>query len=194
MSKTKTPAPDTAKAGAGALLDTARARVREGVSAVHEALAGIREELERRRGELHAARSVPPTRAEAEARVYRAVGALAAGVVTPNPLVEARPEDAVRYTSDVPAARLLAAMMPDAVKNWMMAPLDAAVEARGGWSQVSPEARRAEIQRLEIEILELESAEARAIKAAVESGVNFDYFPTPPREAGTYDASGQRVG
>jgi hypothetical protein len=197
MTKRKSDAPATVQAQADALLDTAVSRVDEAVAAVREAHAAIVRELEARREELRAARSVSSTRAEAVEQVDRLVSALAAGARVPEALRRERVQDAVEQLAEVSAARLLAVLAPSLVRDGLLAPLDAAAAERGGWGETPPEARRAEVERLEFMVLELETAEARAVAAARRSGVDladFPPLPRPPREAGTYNSRGERIG
>lgn len=196
MTKRRNDPAATGRASADDLLDSARLSIEEGVSGVRAALAGIREELGRRRAALSAALSVPPTRAEALARVEAAAASLAPRVRMAEPLRYERASDSVDHLRDVPAAELIAVLAPELLISWMMRPLDAAAAAKGGWSDVPPEVRRAERERLELDVAEMESAEAKAVAVARRSGLDLDDFPPlpePPRRAGTYDANGMPV-
>jgi hypothetical protein len=118
-----------------------------------------------------------------------------------------------KHIADTKAGVLLAAMMPETMKIWMMTEIDAAAEREGGWPQDDAAERRTRIENLELEVAEAEMAlratRLDAKKAGIrldddddDDGGNFTELtyrppPAPPRaprpeeEAGTFDAPPQ---
>jgi hypothetical protein len=182
----KKPAPVTDPHGqlatAKAAFDAAKAAILTSIAELERTIADQREELDRLRG-------LPAHRATVAQRVEELVAELAKGAPDATALRDGY--SIARHLAETKAGVLLAAVMPDALRTWLLAELDADAEQAGGWPTDDAADRRQRIEDLGLELAENEMALRAAVLDARKAGIRIgddddDDRTAYPSAAGVY--------
>jgi hypothetical protein len=123
--------------------------------------------------ELGKLRDAPPTRPEVEAEVDRAIADLQRDPPGRMLAFGEKHDTAAglaAYLRRLEPVQLAAVLAPDLVKRFMMAKLDALAERNGGWSTVSPEKRKRQLEAAELRFCAADVEWTRLINEAQKAG------------------------